>query len=147
MTEIQQLLCFYIIRNGHNSMWPAGQQRWFCPSAPLWWDSTWSSASSSGPLSTGKTWTCWNHRIIGWKRPLRSSSPTVNRTPPCLLKHIPKCHIYTFFEHLKGWGLHHFLGQPISMPDHSFSKEIFLTIQSKPPLMQLEAIASRPFTN
>jgi len=30
------------------------------------------------------------------------------------------------------------------MPDHSFSKEIFPKIQSKPPLMQLEAIASRP---
>jgi len=31
-----------------------------------------------------------NHRIVGWKRPLRSSSPTVNPTPPCLLHHIPK---------------------------------------------------------
>ena len=30
------------------------------------------------------------------------------------------------------------------MPDHSFSKDIFPNIQSKPPLMQLEAIASRP---
>jgi len=30
------------------------------------------------------------------------------------------------------------------MPDHSFSEEIFPNIQSKPPLMQLEAIASRP---
>jgi len=30
------------------------------------------------------------------------------------------------------------------MPDHFFSKEIFPNIQSKPPLMQLEAIASRP---
>ena len=28
------------------------------------------------------------------------------------------------------------------MPDHSFSKEIFPNIQSKPPLMQLEAISS-----
>jgi len=27
-----------------------------------------------------------NHRIIkGWKRLLRSSSPTINPTPPCLL--------------------------------------------------------------
>jgi len=23
------------------------------------WDLTWSPASSSGALSTGKTWTCW----------------------------------------------------------------------------------------
>jgi len=28
------------------------------------------------------------------------------------------------------------------MPDHSFSKEIFPNVQSKPPLTQLEAIAS-----
>ena len=33
------------------------------------------------------------------------------------------------------------------MPDHSFSKYIFPNIQSKPPLMQLEAIASRPITS
>jgi len=30
------------------------------------------------------------------------------------------------------------------MPDHCFSKDIFPDIQSKPPLMQLEAIASHP---
>jgi len=30
------------------------------------------------------------------------------------------------------------------MPDHSFSKEIFPNIQSKPPLMQYEAISSHP---
>jgi len=30
------------------------------------------------------------------------------------------------------------------MPDRSFSEEIFPKIQSEPPLMQLEAIASRP---
>jgi len=32
------------------------------------------------------------------------------------------------------------------MVDHSFSKEIFPNIQSKPPLKHLEAIASRPIT-
>jgi len=31
---------------------------------------------------------------------MRSSSPTVNPTPPCLLNTIVKCHTYTFFEHL-----------------------------------------------
>jgi len=31
------------------------------------------------------------------------------------------------------------------MPDHSFSKGIFPNIQSKPLLMQPEAIASHPF--
>ena len=40
----------------------------------------------------------YNHQ--GWKRPLRSSSPTANPTPPCLLNHVLKCHIYTVFEHL-----------------------------------------------
>ena len=34
--------------------------------------------------------------------------------------------------------------QPVPMPDHSFSKEILPNIQSEPPLMQLEAVASRP---
>ena len=55
-------------------------------------------------------------RITGWKRPLRSPSPTIRPTPPCLLNHIPKCHIHTFFEHLQGWGLHHLPGQPVPMP-------------------------------
>jgi len=58
------------------------------------------------------------HRIIGWKRPLRSSSPTTCPTTPCLLNHIPKCHIYTFFKHLQGWGLNHPPGQPGPTPDH-----------------------------
>jgi len=33
------------------------------------------------------------------------------------------------------------------MSDHSFSKESFPNIQSKPPLMQLEAISSRPIAS
>jgi len=40
--------------------WPAGRGRGLCPSTLLWWDPTWSPASSSGALSTGKTWTCWS---------------------------------------------------------------------------------------
>jgi len=44
-----------------------------------------------------------------------------------------------FFEPVQGWWLHHCPGQPAPMPDHSFSKEIFPNVQSKPPLMQLEA--------
>jgi len=39
---------------------------------------------------------------------------------------------------------HNFPGQPIPMLDHFLSKEIFPDVQSKPPLMQLAAIASRP---
>jgi len=32
----------------------------------------------------------------GWKRPLRSSSPTVAPTPPCLLNRVLKCHFVIF---------------------------------------------------
>jgi len=85
-----------------------------------------------------------NHRIMCWKRPLRSLSSTTHPTPPFLLNHILKCHIYTFFKPLQGWELSHLPGQPVPVPDHSFSKEIFPNNQSKPPLKQLEAIASRP---
>ncbi|KAF1556984.1 Collagen alpha-1(XXI) chain, partial [Eudyptula minor] len=81
---------------------------------------------------------------VSWKRPLRSSSPTVNPTPPCPLNHVPKRLIYTSFKYLQGWGLNHFPGQPVPMFNHSFGKEIFPHIQSKPPLVQLEAISSRP---
>ena len=88
-----------------------------------------------------------NHRIIGWKRPLRSSSPTVTTTPPCLLNHVPKRHIYRFFEHLQGWGLHHFPRQPVPMSDHSFRNEIFPIIQPKPPPAQREAISSHPISS
>jgi len=95
---------------------------------------------------------CWARSNIeprnhyGWKRPLRSPSPTVTPTPPCLLNHVPKCHIHTVFEPLQGWGLPSCPGQPGPRPDHSFRKEIFPDLQSEPPLMQLEAIASRPVT-
>ena len=40
--------------------WPAGRGRGFCHSTALWWDPTWSPVSSSGALSTGKSWTCWS---------------------------------------------------------------------------------------
>jgi len=83
-----------------------------------------------------------DHRIICWKRPLTSSSPTIHPTKQCLLNHIPKCHIYTVFEHLLRWGLNHLPGQPDPMPDHSFSKDIFPNIQTKPPLIQLDAITT-----
>jgi len=65
---------------------------------------------------------------------------TTRPARPC-----PKCHVYMFFEPLQGWGLHHLPGQPGPRPDHSFNKEIFPSIQSEPPLTQLEAIASSPF--
>ncbi|KAK4819760.1 hypothetical protein QYF61_010895 [Mycteria americana] len=78
---------------------------------------------------------------IGWKRPLRSSSSTVNPalpSPP--LHHVPQHHIYTAFQYLQGWGLNPFPGQPGPVLDSPFGEEIFPHIQSKPPLVQLEAV-------
>jgi len=43
-----------------------------------------------------------NH--LGWKRTLRSSSPTTNPTLPSPpLNHVPKCHSYMSFKYLQGW--------------------------------------------
>jgi len=81
-----------------------------------------------------------NHQ--GWKTPLRSSSPTVSPTPLCLPNHVLKCHIYVFFERIQGWWLHHCPEQPVPMLCNCFSVEIFPNVSSKPPLMQLEVIAS-----
>jgi len=50
------------------------------------------------------------------------------------------------FKYLQGRQLNHFPGQPVPVPDHSFSKEIIPNIQSRPPPMQLEAIASHPIS-
>ncbi|KAK4825746.1 hypothetical protein QYF61_002185, partial [Mycteria americana] len=87
------------------------------------------------------------HNRIGWKRPLRSSSTTVNLTlprPP--LYHVPKHLIQTSFKYFQGWQINHCPGQPVPMLDHPFSEVKFPNIQSKPPLVQLEAISSRPIT-
>ncbi|KAK4818041.1 hypothetical protein QYF61_004568 [Mycteria americana] len=95
---------------------------------------------------------CWmkiteSQNRIGWKRPLRSSSPTVNLTlprPP--LHHVPKHLIQTSFKYLQGWRLNHFPGQPVPMLDNPLGEEKFPNIPSKPPLAQLEAISSCPIT-
>ncbi|KAK4823937.1 hypothetical protein QYF61_008323 [Mycteria americana] len=54
--------------------------------------------------------------------------------------------IRTSFKYLQGWRLNHFPGQPVPMLDNPFSEEKFPNIQSKPPLVQLEAISSCPIT-
>ena len=77
---------------------------------------------------------CRIQHHYGWKRPLGSSSPTVNPSPPCVLNHVMKSRVYMFFESLQGWWFRHLPGQPVPMSDHSFHKEIFPNIQSKPPL-------------
>ncbi|KAK4819924.1 hypothetical protein QYF61_015299 [Mycteria americana] len=120
------------------------------------------SIETGGELAGGQPSLLWDglgvgqqclHRVtesqnsIGWKRPLRLSSPTVNLTlprPP--LHHVPKHLIQTSFKYLQGWRLNHFPGQPVPMLDKPFSEVKFPNIQSKPPLAQLEAISSCPIT-
>ncbi|KAK4818992.1 hypothetical protein QYF61_022823 [Mycteria americana] len=46
----------------------------------------------------------------------------------------------------EGWRLNHFPGQPVPMLDNPFREVKFPNIQSKPPLVQLEAISSCPIT-
>jgi len=92
-----------------------------------------------------------NHHIIieslrlGNTSKISKSNHQPNTTMPA--KPCLECHVYKFFEHLQGWGLKHLPGKPVAMLSHSCSKEIFPTIQFKPPLMQLEAVASRPITS
>jgi len=64
----------------------------------------------------------------GWKRPLRSPSPTINPSPPCPSS-FPWCHIHTVLEHLQGQWLHHLTGPPMPVPHHSFWEEFFYNIQ------------------
>ena len=68
--------------------------------AEQFWDYTWSRQTM-----TRASCCCLpqNHRILGQKKPLRSS-PTIRPTTLCLLSHIPKCHIYTFFWTPPGMG-------------------------------------------
>ncbi|KAK4813829.1 hypothetical protein QYF61_001833 [Mycteria americana] len=49
-------------------------------------------------------------------------------------------------EDLAGWRLNHFPGQHVPMLDNPFSEVKFPNIQSKPPLVQPEAISSCPIT-
>jgi len=41
----------------------------------LRWDPIWSTASSSGALSTGQTWTCWSGAKGGHKNNQRAGTP------------------------------------------------------------------------
>ena len=55
--------------------WPAGRGTGFCPSTSLCSDPTWSPASSSGALSTRKTWSCWSRARGGHKNDLKAGTP------------------------------------------------------------------------
>ncbi|KAJ7398344.1 hypothetical protein BTVI_126129 [Pitangus sulphuratus] len=61
-----------------------------------------------------------------------------NHPPP--LTRVSRCHIYTSFKSHQGCGLHLCPGQPVPVLDRPFGEDVFLNIQSKPPLAQLEAI-------
>ena len=92
------------------------------------------------PTITGRITESEN--CLGWKRPLRSSSPTINLalpSPP--LNHVPKRHVCTCFKYLQGWWLHHFPGQPMPVLYSPFCEEIFHNLQSKPPLVHFEAFS------
>lgn len=65
----------------------------------------------------------WNY--VGWKRPLKSSCPTVTPAQPSPpLNNVLQSHIYTSSKKSQGWWLHHFPGKPVPMLDHS--EELFL---------------------
>ncbi|KAK4826688.1 hypothetical protein QYF61_010697 [Mycteria americana] len=54
---------------------------------------------------------------------------------------------YLYTDSRMAWSLNHFPGQPVPMLDNPFREEIFTHIQSKLPLVQLEAISSCPITS
>lgn len=73
---------------------------------------------------------------------IKSNYPP-NVTSP-LLKHVPKCRIHMSLKYLQEWQLHHFPGQPLPVPKHFFCEEIHPDIQSKPSMMQPQAICLSP---
>ena len=56
--------------------WSAKRGRGFCPSTLLWWDPARSLMSSSGALSTGKTWTCWSRSRGGQDKSSEAWNPS-----------------------------------------------------------------------
>lgn len=83
--------------------------------------------------------------LKSWKSPLRPSSPTTNWSltgPP--LNHVPKHHIYRFFEYFQGRWFHFFPGQPVPVTDKPFSEEIFPNIESKICLVAMAGTFSGP---
>jgi len=122
--------------------WVAKQVSAFC--CPVYLRFLFSTAL--GFLTALEHLAVFNHRIIKGGKDLQD-----HQVQPSAQHHLAyqtlKGHIrlmFTFFEPLEGWGLHHVPGQPGPRPDHSFSEEIYPNIQSKPPLTQPEAISSRP---
>ncbi|NXP80557.1 TT39C protein, partial [Ramphastos sulfuratus] len=90
---------------------------------------------SSGSMPGMESWN-W----FGWQSSQRSPSPTSNPTPPWPPNPGPKGHGH--LQHLQGWGLHHLPGQPLPIPDHSGTKDIFPPLQPNPLLAQFQDISS-----
>ena len=114
----------------------------------LTWKRTWLPATWDGEENKICCGRYMYHRTIELsclEETFKSLSPTINLTLPIPpLNHVPKLRIYTSFKYLQCWCLNHFPGQPVPMLDNSFSEEIFPNIQSKPLLVQLQAISPRP---
>lgn len=80
----------------------------------------------------------------GCKRPLRPLNPALHLAPCSALNPVPKCHVHTSFKSLQGFlGRNHCLNVQsglVPMPDHPWSKEIFLPVQPKPPQQNLRLL-------
>lgn len=71
---------------------------------------------------------------------IKSNHPLTTASPPLSL--ILKSHVHKSLKCLQELWLHQVFLHPVLMPNYPYHEEILLDIQSKPPLVQLEAIAS-----
>lgn len=84
-----------------------------------------------------------SQNLLGWKRPWRSLSSTINLTLASpALSHVPKLHICIFLKYFWAWWLNNLPLQPVPVLDNPFGKQFFANIQSKPPVAQLELFSS-----
>ncbi|KAK4827323.1 hypothetical protein QYF61_016573 [Mycteria americana] len=79
----------------------------------------------------------------GLMHPNNSPQKTDNKTPKGMMDPRPRDICGGRWRQV-GWRLNHFPGQPVPVLDNPFREEKFPNIQSKPPLVQLEAISSCP---
>lgn len=93
-------------------------------------------------------WVGWHSMVCGG---LKSGFPLLDFVVTIKSNHhlaplvaVPQCHIHTSPKYLQQEGLHHCLGKPLPMLDHSVQALILPHNQSKPSLLQLEAISMHP---